>query len=140
MDPKDFLYTAGLLSNSGKESDLRTSISRSYYAVLLFFRNYFANQLKFPPENLGSGVHKFVPECFSESESPNIKKMGAKINRMKGDRNKADYRLSEDISSQNAKDSLQSAKELISTTISNPIKKEILGQARARAKVRRLIR
>ena len=139
MDPKDFLNTASSLAGSSRESDLRTSVSRSYYAVILFFRNFFANKLGFWPEKIASEVHKFVPECFNESGLEEAKKIGEKIKRCKTDRTTADYKLSKSISPNRAGDSLELAKELITKPLSANVEAAILEQARKRAEVRQWI-
>jgi len=139
MDPQDFLNTANVLVNSSEESDLRSSVSRSYYAVILFYRNYFAGKLNFLPEKLNPAVHKFVPECFNACDPVEVKKIGEKINRLKQDRTNADYILSKTVSSTKAKDCLRSAKELIDYSISNQTEIAVLAQATDRAKARKLI-
>ncbi|MGD0784712.1 MAG: HEPN domain-containing protein [Sedimentisphaerales bacterium] len=139
MNPQDFLNTANVLVGSSNESDLRTSVSRSYYAVLLFYRSYLANKVGFMPEKLGAAVHKFVPECFNACGAVEVKKIGEKISRLKQDRTNADYILSKTVSSTKAKDCLESAKELISCSISNQNETEVLAQATTRAKARQLI-
>jgi len=140
MDPKAFLDTARSLVSSSRESDLRTSISRSYYAVVLFYRNYFAEKLEIFPEKLNQCVHQFVPECFNGSSLTEAKKIGEKINRSKSDRTLADYHLSKSVSANRAADSLESAVELINNPISNQVEGAILEQARIRAKARQLIK
>jgi len=139
MDPQEFLKTANVLVNSLEESDLRTSVSRSYYAVILFYRNYFAEKVGFLPEKLGAAVHTFVPECFNECNPDEAKKIGEKISRLKQGRTNADYILSKTVSSTKAKDCLGLAKELIDCSISNQTKSAVLSQATARAKARKLI-
>lgn len=139
MDPQDFLNTANLLVNSSKQSDLRSSVSRSYYAVILFYRDRFARAIGFLPEKLGPGVHRFVPECFKESDSVNAKKIGEKIERIKADRTNADYKLSKTVSGEKAGDCLKLARELLNYLISNGFEKGVLEQAKTRAKARQLI-
>jgi uncharacterized protein (UPF0332 family) len=136
MEPQDFLNTANLLVNSSKESDLRTSVSRSYYAVILFYRNYFAKAVGFLPDKLDYAVHNFVPECFSASASIEAKKIGEKIVRIKADRTSADYKLSKTVSRNKAGDCLKSARKLINDLIPNGAKQEVLEQATKRAKAR----
>ena len=139
MNPQDFLDTANALAESSRQSDLRTSVSRSYYAVILFYRNYFASKIGFMPENLHSSVHTFVPECFSASELTESVKIGEKINRIKADRTKADYKLSKTISKTKAEDCLKIAKTLIEISMSDADEKAVLEQATKRAKARQLI-
>ena len=140
MNPRDFLDTANALAGSSKQSDLRTSVSRSYYAVILFYRDYFARKLGFLAEELKGGVHQFVPECFNASQSTECMKIGEKIRRLYSHRTKADYRLSKTISKINAGDCLEFAKKLIDYHISDGDEEAVLEQARTRAKVRGLIR
>ena len=139
MNPQDFLNTARSLVNSSAESDLRTSVSRSYYAVILFYRNYLAQKLGFSPEDLRTFVHTFVPECFTESGFAEGEKIGEKILRSKADRTRADYKLSETISKTKAEGCLNLATKLISNTLSSQVEQAVLEQATTRAKARRLI-
>jgi len=139
VNPQDFLDTASALAVSSKQSDLRTSVSRSYYAVVLFYRNYFAKKLGFFPERLKYAVHKFVPECFSQSDSIICMKMGETINRIKADRTKADYILSKTISPTKAEDCLKLAQKLIANTLPDGDEEAVLEQARTRAKAQGLI-
>jgi len=139
MDPQDFLNTADALVNSSEQSDLRTSVSRSYYAVILFYRDYFAGKLGFLPEKLRTAVHNFVPECFNACDPVEAKKIGEKINRLKQDRTNADYILSKTVSSAKAEDCLGLAKELIDCSIPSQIELAVLAQATTRAKAQRLI-
>jgi uncharacterized protein (UPF0332 family) len=139
VDPKEFLDTASSLVCSSTQPDLRTSVSRSYYAVILFFRDYLAQKVGFLPEKLESGVHKFVPECFSESGSDEAKTIGEKIKRACADRVNADYKLSKQLSKTKAGDCLDLASKLISTSLSFKAEKAVLKQATARAKARKLI-
>jgi uncharacterized protein (UPF0332 family) len=140
MYPQDFLNTANLLVNSSEQSDLRTSVSRSYYAVILFCRDYFAKNVGFLPEDLSSAVHKFVPQCFNESGSVEAQKIGKKIERLKQERTNADYHtLSKTVSGTKAGDCLQLARKLINCLISKGVEQEVLAQAKTRAKARQLI-
>lgn len=139
MDPQDFLDTASSLVNSPREADLRTSVSRSYYAVILFFRNYFAKEVGFSPENPDFAIHKVIPEFFNISNSEEATKIGEKIKRLKAGRRDADYILSKVISGTKASDHLDLAKKLITCSITGDVEKAVLEHATKRARVRRLI-
>jgi len=138
MKPEEFLDTASSLVDSQSEADLRTSISRSYYAVILFYRNYIASKLNIPPKRIDS-VHTFIPRCFEASPSPEAKKIGERIGRSKADRHIADYNLSRTVSKIKAEDSLRLARGLIETAISSTAEKSVLEQAVIRAKAERWI-
>lgn len=132
MEPEEFLKTASLLVNSQSESDLRTSVSRSYYAVILFYRNYIASKLNIDPSRI-EAVHRFVPECFNGSKLPEAKVIGEKIKTCKSDRTTADYKLLNNFPKNKAEDNLRRAKSLIEVPISAKIQESLLEEARKRA-------
>lgn len=135
MDPLDFLNTASSLVKSSAESDLRTSVSRSYYAVILFYRDYLAKKLGFLPENLRK-IHQFIPECFGASGLKEAEKIELKINRAKAARHHADYKLSKKLSKTKAGDCLDLARELIA----HPISIQVIAEAKKRVRTLRLIK
>jgi hypothetical protein len=60
MDPTEFLKTAELLKSHTEQPHLRTSVGRSYYAALLYFRERLKclglEKKKHPTQN----AHAFV--------------------------------------------------------------------------------
>lgn len=94
MDPKDFLLTASNLKDSQNESDVRTSIGRSYYSVFLYLREQLKS-LGFEKQcQPNQEAHEFI--CYS-LENCGVKegsKIGNKIRTLRQERRFADYDLS----------------------------------------------
>ena len=111
MDPKDFFKTAKKLKDSDLESDLRTSMGRSYYAVFLYFRDYLANLGLKNRDN--KSVHFFVQACLSNSQIKKAQQLSTILGNLHGKRKKADYNLNESISLNEANDTYEDALESI---------------------------
>ena len=111
MDPKDFFKTAEKLKDSSLESDLRTSVGRSYYAIFLHFRDYLASLgLKKKDDK---GVHFFVQACLSNSQIKKVQHLSAILGDLKDKRTKADYHLKENILKDEANDVYEDALEAV---------------------------
>lgn len=95
MDPTDFISLALRLSNSHREADLRTAVSRAYYGAF-----HLATQLL---EDCGVSlsskdiykveVHQKVRFCLGESGSEEAALIGKKLGSLRDRRNEADYNL-----------------------------------------------
>jgi len=91
MDGWDFLDTAQRLVNSPHEHDLRTSISRSYYAAFLALRD--ALMAAGAPLHNKRDVHKDIVDAFiSDRSTRDIYKLGERLDSLRTQRNHADYR------------------------------------------------
>lgn len=91
MDPRDFLTTATELANktSATTSDLRTAISRAYYAAFNTGLEHLAN-LNQAWERLNHGE---VARYLSNSGHPDIETAGKNLVRLHSLRIIADYRM-----------------------------------------------
>lgn len=75
---------------SSREARLRSAISRAYYAAFCKARNHLLKKGPIPNEKK-INMHKYVREQFMGSPDKARKKIGADLNRLRTDRNKADY-------------------------------------------------
>ena len=73
------------------EAKLRSACSRAYYAAFCLARNLLANKDRVPLPPDRSAHHKFVPDRFRSSPDALRQKIGLGLNRLRVDRNKADY-------------------------------------------------
>jgi uncharacterized protein (UPF0332 family) len=78
------------VSPASQEARLRASISRAYYAAFCKSRNYLRDK---EGRRVPSGVraHRFVQDEFKRSSDRVRKQIGYDLDRLRSDRNKADY-------------------------------------------------
>lgn len=95
FDWSEYLYLAQELtvqttSASGQEARLRSAISRAYYATFCKARNHLRDreQRGLPG---GGQIHWYVINQFKYSSGKEHKKIGHILDRLRIDRNKADY-------------------------------------------------
>jgi len=90
-----------------REAIFRTAISRCYYGVFCLARNrLIARNIKIPKED----THKFVIEQFKKSNNRMERAIGKNLNRLRYERNRADYDDKTDVDAKDAKLSLELAK------------------------------
>ena len=111
MEPERFLETAKLLNHYDDEAHIRTSISRSFYAVFHFFMNYVTAHLVREPKH---SAHKFIANCLQNCSAPQIKKVGVRFDTLRQRRRDADYRLGTEVSKNDGEDALAEAKSIMS--------------------------
>lgn len=119
MNPEEFLLTAfDLIQLNKRESDLRTSVSRAYYAIHLQLGNMIRTGLPLTllqASGLGGknqmGHEKLVSTLLASS-SPKIKTMGALLHNLRLARIHADYVMSRPISHVAAKGEYENACDL----------------------------
>jgi uncharacterized protein (UPF0332 family) len=75
-------------SPSSQEAKLRSSISRSYYAAFCKARNNLRGERHSIPRQ---NTHRYVIDQFLDSPDRVRKRVGAHLDRLRKDRNKADY-------------------------------------------------
>ena len=90
MNPLDFLIVARRLSSSAKESDARTSIGRTYYALF--------NHLKIKIEPIkevpvSSEAHQALVRYLLKSNNKTLSSVGQCLNDLRKNRNDADYKM-----------------------------------------------
>ena len=114
MNPAEFLHTAQDLTNGTRESDYRSSISRSYYAVFLSLREFLdQNGLK-KTKSPNLQAHEFVEQCLEWCEIKAGIKVATILNQLKKHRKFSDYDLHIAISQQDSSDVFQKAHKAIS--------------------------
>ena len=111
MNPEEFFKTAEKLKDSDKESDLRTSIGRSYYAVFLYLREYLF-KLGIVSKRK-KGIHFFVQACLSNSRVKEAQTLSTELHELEQKRTKADYKLNAKITPKEAVDTLRDAQEAV---------------------------
>ncbi|HID61452.1 MAG TPA: HEPN domain-containing protein [Anaerolineae bacterium] len=77
-------------SPSSQEARLRSAISRAYYAAFCKARNYLRDREGHSIPR-GGQVHRYVRNQFKKSSDKVRKEVGENLNRLRKDRNKADY-------------------------------------------------
>lgn len=119
MNPQDFLQTAQKLSGSQYEADLRSSISRAFYAALHTAFNALPEQRKPNLKAHDKSSHSKIIDAYdgwSRTTEPKrtdkrlIKEMLIELKRL---RKLADYELDAEIKQDDVNDSLDNAGELI---------------------------
>ena len=73
-----------------REASLRSAISRAYYATFCIARNFGRDRGEFTPTGTGRD-HTLVRTHFELSSNRTRRKIGVDINRMRDNRNTADY-------------------------------------------------
>ena len=87
FDWKDYFKLAKELAKSKKESRLRSTVSRAYYAAFCTARNH-AITLGYRTQ--GSGDHAAVPKFYA-SRNTQFPGVGQKLGRLRRNRNNCDY-------------------------------------------------
>jgi len=111
LNPEEFFKTAEKLKDSDEESDLRTSIGRSYYAIFLYFREYLSKLGVVSKRK--KDVHFFVQACLSNSRVKEAQTLSTELHELKQKRTKADYKLNVKITPREAADTLKDAQEAV---------------------------
>ncbi|MEC4986733.1 MAG: HEPN domain-containing protein [Oscillatoria sp. PMC 1068.18] len=80
---------AGTRENPANEAEMRSAISRAYYAAMIQSRNFLfeRDKLLIPTQN----THQYVMNQYRNSSNKNRKKIGERLRRLRGYRNQADY-------------------------------------------------
>lgn len=114
MEPSEFLKTAELLRDQTEEAHLRTSIGRSYYAAILYFRERLKQIGLQKTKQPGREAHAFVIQCLQFSEVTECVKVSRYLHDLQQVREDADYHLEIDFSQNDAEDALAKAHKIIS--------------------------
>jgi uncharacterized protein (UPF0332 family) len=71
FDPKKFhSFSDAIIKAYSTEEVYRTSISRSYYAAILYIRDKLLPTLKIPLKKLKTTLHTVIPDYFSYAHQP----------------------------------------------------------------------
>lgn len=91
MDPRDFHQLASHLVRSSSAAEIRTAISRAYYAVY----HVSAEILRAMGFQISTGPqgHGDVRNRLSNSGAPEVMRIGSQLGDLQGRRIQADYRL-----------------------------------------------
>lgn len=91
MDPRDFQALASRLASAGSPAELRSGVSRSYYAVF----NVGAETLRTLGVFIGKGAaaHGEVQKCLSNAGDVAISAVASDLDALHSRRNRADYQL-----------------------------------------------
>ncbi|MBN2018708.1 MAG: hypothetical protein JW749_00610 [Sedimentisphaerales bacterium] len=110
MNPTDFFKTASLLRNKKHQEHLRTSIGRSYYATLLYFRERLKSKGLEKTIQPTQSIHAFVIDCLQYSEISEGQKAAIYLRDLQQVRENADYQLDMVFKRNDADDALKKAK------------------------------
>lgn len=89
FDWKEYLRLAKEFIEKTGEAELRSAVSRAYYAVFIEARNLLTTR---GFEMTRSSVdHKLVSETLKSRHNTKANKIGVNLDRLRKDRNKADY-------------------------------------------------
>ena len=88
MDPLNFLGVARTLSETDQESNHRTSVGRSYFAVFNHFRLRL-DSLKPLPKTQED--HSLVVRYLTQAPNSELKSVGQTLSDLRKSRNEADY-------------------------------------------------
>ncbi len=114
MDPADFLKTAKLLKTQTEQAHLRTSAGRSYYAALLYFREYFKHLGLEKTKQPSKEAHAFVIQCLQFSNVNECVKAAQYLRDLQQVREDADYHLDREFSQSEAEDAFLKAQKVLS--------------------------
>jgi hypothetical protein len=111
MDWTGFLDTAGRLAAGTTEGDWRSAISRGYYAVFHFFREWLESQ------GIGVGragqAHDNLCKGLTSCGIPDVEVIGQRIDLLRTERARADYNFKRAVSQVDANDAVQEATAII---------------------------
>ena len=99
MDPLDFLKVAEKFHKSNEEAYRRSSISRAYYAIFNYVELYLASEDIYIPND--NTVHEKIPRYLRNAGLEKAKEVANKMDELKVERKKADYKMRETFSNSN---------------------------------------
>ena len=125
MDPLDFLEVAKRYSDSKLESERRTSIGRSYYAL---FNQVALRVSNFAPLPGDVDDHRAVTAYLLNARVPALLEVGRKLKDLRVTRNDADYRMQLQIDGRKSELALLRAEDAIQKfgTVNDPLLKAAL--------------
>ena len=94
MDPLEFLTVAGNLCESGEESERRTSVGRSYFALFNHLRVKLDGITQIPATD---EAHQAVVHYLTRANNPNLSSVGQSLRDLRSSRNVADYELEDTV-------------------------------------------
>jgi uncharacterized protein (UPF0332 family) len=109
----DFLLQAQVWVHLGSEADWRSAISRAYYGAFHVGRDLLRNLGFVVP--FGDRAHAYLWMRLSNSGEVNVRRAGSELNRLRGERNRADYEIRQKLAQIDALLQVQAAARIIST-------------------------
>ena len=94
MDPLEFLNVAGNLCESREESERRTSVGRSYFALFNHLRIKLDAIKQIPTTD---EAHQAVVHYLTRTNNPKLSSVGQSLKNLRSSRNVADYRLEDTV-------------------------------------------
>ncbi len=88
FDWKEYLNLAKELAKSNDEARLRSAISRAYYSVFCKAKSLFGDKIQLTRKSID---HRLISEYLKAQDNENLKKLGVYLERLRVDRNRADY-------------------------------------------------
>jgi uncharacterized protein (UPF0332 family) len=126
MNGRDFLASANRLLRSTEEADWRSAVSRAYYAAFHVARQLLTDlQFRVP---WGERAHAYLWLRLSNCGDPQVESAGRSLQRLRGDRNRADYDLHHSLARSWAPPLVQEARQIIAildTATMDPIRTQI---------------
>ena len=98
--------------NNLREATLRTILSRTYYAFLIYLRNHLqeTENIEFSGDK---SLHKQLIEFLKENKDKKKRKIGNRMERLMSNRNYADYTNQIEGTFYKVRESLRTAEELV---------------------------
>ena len=124
-----FLKTAEKLKEETPEADSRTSISRSYYAIIHLVKEMLEQE----KININREQTHLLHNIFFECNNSKVKAIGNHMSSLQIARVKADYKLSEKVEKRHAKINYKiacKAENDIASAFNSPEKEDIVEKAR----------
>lgn len=113
MIAQDFMTLALRLIGGGTEAEWRSAISRAYYAVFHSARQLLSELGFAVPRD--DNAHRYLINRLSNSKHPSASRVGRALDRLRGDRNSADYDLHRVWAARLAAQSVQLAEQMMQT-------------------------
>jgi uncharacterized protein (UPF0332 family) len=111
MEPRDFLRLAESLAQAGAEAELRTAVSRAYYAAFHVARKLFLNCGFMVPQ--ADRAHGYLWLRLSNTREAQTRWAGEELKRLRSERNRADYQLLHPFTASDSQRCLRTAREII---------------------------
>ena len=110
---QDFLVVAELLAKGASEAEWRTAVSRAYSAAFHAARELLRDLGFQVPQ--GDQAHAYLWMRLTNSGEAAISSAGSQLNRLRGERNRADYDLHLDVSDVDARFSVLEVRKFFQT-------------------------
>jgi hypothetical protein len=113
MNPVEFLNTAERLVVTGSptEADIRTAISRSYYAVFHHVLSWWKSNARFP--NYRDRAHAKIQMALHNAQIPAVRDFSTDLKELNNERRYADYELNRRIYLKSGRKMLNLARDAI---------------------------